>query len=166
MKKWRILFLLQAMFFCVSCSEATIPVFADAESFAASLYSRAGLDKNGLYCEEMDESLAFVFGLNKEEFDQWVDHALCYRQMVDEKGQTLYLFETEDGQDSATFAKKIYEGYEFAPCDPSEKMAVVCSGKYVMLFKSTQAEVDAAVDGFRSLSGGALRFKKDQDHLR
>ncbi|MBQ7309733.1 MAG: hypothetical protein IJW87_06090 [Clostridia bacterium] len=147
-----------------SCGEKTIPVYADVEDFAASLYARAGIEKSGIYREELEESSAFAFGLSRDEFDEYVDHAVCYRQLVDNKGQTLYLFETEAAGDSLSLAQKIYAKYEFPPCDAAEKMTVACSGRYVMLFKSTASEVDAAAEGFRTLSGGALRFRKDKNN--
>ncbi len=162
MKKLSILLFL--ICFLPSCGEKSVPVFADAQNLASAIYDRAGLEKDGIYCEEVEEDLAFAFGISKGDFDEYVDNALCYRQAVDDKGQTLYLFETESDRDSVSLAGKIYQGYEFPPCDAAEKMTVACAGKYVMLFKSDVSEVDAAVEGFRSASGGALRFRKDKDN--
>jgi hypothetical protein len=164
MKKIAIVIGLVLSLLLVSCSEESVPVWSDAEDLASAIYSRAGLEKSGVYAEEIEEDIAFAFGMQKEEFDAYVDHAVCYRQAVDRKGQTLYLFETEEGKDAVKLAEKLYGGYEFAPCDPAEKMTVACAGRYVMLFKSTRVEVDSALEGFRSLSGGALRFRKDMEN--
>lgn len=162
MKKISILLLLTL--FLTACGEKSIPVFSDTEDLAAAIYDRAGIEKNGVYCEEVENDLAFAFGISQGDFDEYVDSALCYRQAVDRKGQTLYLFETESDRDSVTLADKLYQGYEFPPCDAAEKMTVACAGNYVMLFKSNISEVEAAVEGFRSASGGALRFRKDKNN--
>ena len=164
MKKIGIAVILLISLMLVSCTQETLAVFADMEDLASTIYARAGLDKTGVYTEELDDDLAFAFGMGKEEFDDYVEKAICYRQAVDTKGQTLYLFETEADRNTVTLANKIYSNYEFAPCDPAEKMTVACSGKYVILFKSTATEVDAALESFRALSGGALRFRKDKNN--
>ncbi|MBQ8496157.1 MAG: hypothetical protein IJ489_01715 [Clostridia bacterium] len=164
MKKIGLIVILLMSLVLTSCSEQTLAVFADMEDLASTIYARAGLEKSGVYTEELDDDIAFAFGMGREEFDDYVEKAICYRQAVDTKGQTLYVFETEADKNSVTLAGKLYDGYEFAPCDPAEKMTVACSGKYVILFKSTAAEVDAAVESFRALSGGALRFRKDMEH--
>ena len=158
--------LLLLTLFLTACGEKSVAVFSDTEDLAAAIYDRAGLEKNGVYCEDVEEDSAFAFGISKGDFDEYVDSALCYRQAVDRKGQTLYLFETESDRSSVQLAEKIYQGYEFPPCDAAEKMTVACSGKYVMLFKSSVTEVDAAVEGFRSASGGALRFRKDKNNYQ
>ena len=164
MKKIGTILLLLFSVLLTACSEKTIAVYADAEDLASEIYARAGLEKSGVYTEELHEDTAFAFGMKREEFDGYVDKAICYRQAVDTKGQALYLFETEDDKNSVALAEKIYGGYEFVPCDPAEKMTVACSGKYVMLFKSTADETDAALEAFRALSGGALRFRKDKNN--
>ena len=164
MKKIGIAVILLISLMLVSCTQETLAVFADMEDLASTIYARAGLDKTGVYTEELDDDLAFAFGMGKEEFDDYVEKAICYRQAVDTKGQTLYLFETGADRNTVTLANKIYSNYEFTPCDPAEKMTVACSGKYVILFKSTATEVDAALESFRALSGGALRFRKDKNN--
>ncbi len=164
MKKISIAILLLLSLALTACSEKTLAVYADTEDLASAIYARAGLEKAGVYTEELHEDIAFAFGMKREEFDDFVEKAICYRQAVDTKGQTLYVFETEDDKNSVTLANKIYGGYEFVPCDPAEKMTVASSGEYVILFKSTAAEVDAAIDAFRALSGGALRFRKDKNN--
>ena len=73
-----------------------------------------------------------------------------------------FIFEADEENDALWLAQKIYDSYEFAPCDAAEKMTVASAGKYVMLFKSDGAEVDSASQIFRSFAGGALRFKKER----
>ncbi len=156
----KILWLLLAMFL-FSCGKNAVSAFADTGNLAEEIYKKAGLDMNGVYRETLDENFAFAFGISSEEFDDRVEHAVCFRETVDTKGRALYVFEADEAGDALWLAQKIYGSYEFAPCDVAEKMTVACSGKFVMLFKSDAAEVDSAAQIFRSLSGGALRFKKD-----
>lgn len=147
-----------------SCSEKDIAAFADMNGLAGEIYRGAGFDASGIYAEEVDDDAAFVFGITEEEFDKRVENAVCIRQTVDSKGRELYVFEAESASDALWLANALYGSYEFAPCDAAEKMTVACAGKHVMLFKSASSEIDGAVESFRSLSGGALRFRKDMDH--
>jgi hypothetical protein len=148
----------------ISCEEKTVPAFADMGSLADGIFRAAGMDMNGIYREEVDDDVAFAFGMTEEEFDSRVENAVCLRDTVDSKGRELYVFEAENEDDSVWLAQKLYESYEFAPCDVAEKMTVACAGKYVILFKSSASEVDSAIDSFRTLSGGALRYRKDMDN--
>ena len=148
----------------ISCGEKDVSAFADMGGFADQIYRNAGLDTSGIYLEEVDEDIAFMFGIVEEEFDRRVENAVCVRDVVDSKGRELYVFETEKEADALWVAEQLYASYEFAPCDAAEKMTVACAGKYVMLFKSSAAEVDSAISGFRSLTGGAIRYRKDIDN--
>lgn len=150
--------------FLVSCGEKSVPAFADMGSLADEICRGAGLDRDSVYREEVEEDSAFAFGISEEEFDRRVENAVCLREIVDSKGRALYVFEAESENDAAWLAQKLYASYEFAPCDAAEKMTVACAGKYVMLFKSTALEIENAVASFRALSGGALRFRKDMDN--
>ena len=156
----KILWLLLAVFL-FSCGKNAVSAFADTGNLAEQIYQKAGLDMSGVYRETLDESFAFAFGISSEDFDERVEHAVCYRETVDTKGRVLYVFEADEAGDALWLAQKIYDSYEFAPCDAAEKMTVACSGKFVVLFKSDAAEVETAAKIFRSLSGGSLRFKKD-----
>ena len=150
--------------FLVSCGEKSVPAFADMGSLADAICRGAGMDRDSVYREEVDDDSAFAFGITEEEFDSRVENAVCLREIVDSKGRALYVFEAENENDSAWLAQKLYASYEFAPCDAAEKMTVACAGKYVMLFKSSAAEIESAVESFRALSGGALRFRKDMEN--
>ena len=150
--------------FLVSCGEKSVPAFADMGSLADAICRGAGMDRDSVYREEVDGDSAFTFGITEEEFDRRVENAVCLREIDDSKGRALYVFEAESENDSAWLAQKLYASYEFAPCDAAEKMTVACAGKYVMLFKSSAAEIESAVESFRALSGGALRFRKDMDN--
>lgn len=150
--------------FLVSCGEKSVPAFADMGSLADEICRGAGLDRDSVYREEVEEDSAFAFGISEEEFDRRVENAVCLREIVDSKGRALYVFEAESENDAAWLAQKLYASYEFAPCDAAEKMTVACAGKYVMLFKSSAAEIESAVSSFRALLGGTLRFRKDMDN--
>ncbi len=160
MKKiWMIVLL---CFVLSSCGMNTaVPAFSDTNDLASELYIRSGLKTNNVYSEEVEDSLAFAFGISAEEFNEFVDSAVCYRQTVDSSGQTLYVFEMESEKDAAWFADKAYRCYDWAPCDVSEKISIASAGKYVILFKSSAKEVDKVLETFRTLSGGSLRFHKD-----
>ena len=160
----KILFMIILALCLNSCGEKDIAVFADTNGLAAEIYRGAGWDASGIYTEEVDDDCAFAFGISEEEFDRRVENAVCVRQTVDSKGRELYVFEAESAADALWLANALYDSYEFAPCDVAEKMTVACTGKYVMLFKSASAEIDRAVDCFRALSGGALRYRKDMDN--
>ena len=156
----KILWLLLAVFL-ISCGKNAVSAFADTGNLAEEIYKKSGLDMGGVYRETIDENFAFAFGISSEEFDERVEHAVCFRETVDTKGRALYVFEADEENDALWLAQKIHASYEFAPCDAAEKMTVACSGKFVILFKSDASEVDKAAQIFRTLSGGALRFKKD-----
>ena len=158
------LFLIILGLFLTSCGEKDVAVFADTNGLAAEIYRGAGLDASGIYTEEVDDDSAFAFGIAEEEFDKRVENAVCVRQTVDSKGRELYVFEAESASDALWLANALYDSYEFAPCDVAEKMTVACASKYVMLFKSSSAEIDRTVESFRTISGGALRYRKDMDN--
>ena len=157
----KMLLFLFAGIFLISCGKNDVPAFADMENLAEDIYRRTGLDMDGVYREHLDEKFAFAFGISSDDFDDRVEAAVCFREMVDSKGRVLYVFETDDENDALWLARKIYAASEFAPCDAAEKLTVASAGKFVMLFKSDTEEVDNAAQTFRSLAGGALRFKKD-----
>jgi len=148
----------------ISCKQKDAPVLADVVTFADEIYRKAGLDVSGVYREELDDDRAFGFGISEEDFDSRVENAVCLRQTVDSKGRELCVFEAESEADALWLAQRIYGSYEFAPCDAAEKMTVACAGRRVMLFKSSASETESAVGSFRTLSGGALRFRKDMDN--
>lgn len=160
----KLIFLILLGICLISCGEKSVSAFADMGDLADGICRAAGLDMNGIYREEVDDDAAFAFGMTEEEFDSRVENAICLRDTVDSKGRELYVFEAENEADSLWLVQKLYASYEFAPCDVAEKMTVACAGKYVILFKSAASEVDSAVDGFRTLSGGALRYRKDMDN--
>ena len=160
----KLIFMLILGLCLTSCGEKDVAAFADVSSLADDIYRGAGLGTGGVYREEVDDDTAFVFGMTEEEFDKRVENAVCLRDTVDSKGRELYVFEAESENDALWLAQKLYASYEFAPCDAAEKMAVACAGRHVILFKSAAAEIDGAVDGFRALTGGALRFRKDMDN--
>ena len=162
MKKW--IYLIVLALCMTSCAKKDIAAFADMNGLAGEIYRRAGFDASGIYAEEVDDDSAFVFGIAEEEFDKRVENAVCVRQTVDSKGRELYVFEAESASDALWLAGALYDSYEFAPCDVAEKMTIACAGKRVMLFKSASAEIDGAVESFRVLSGGALRYRKDMDN--
>ena len=161
MKKILLVFTICLSFLLSSCGETVMSAFAEAEDRASSIYRQAGISMQNVYSEEIEDNFAFAFGIGREEFDEYVEDAVCLRQAVDSKGQTLYVFETEAEKDALWLAEHIYAGYEWAPCDPSEKLVIASSGKYVMLFKSGVKEADQVLESFRSLMGGTLRFRKD-----
>jgi hypothetical protein len=148
----------------ISCGEDDVPAFADMSGLADGIYRNAVSDAQGIYREELDDDSAFAFGISEEEFDRRVESAVCLRQTVDTKGRALYVFEAESEADALWLARELYASYEFAPCDAAEKMTAACAGKYAILFKSTSAEVDKAAESFRTLIGGALRFRKDMEN--
>ena len=160
----KLIFMLILGLCLTSCGAKDVAAFADMNSLAGEIYRTAGWDTSGIYAEEVDDDAAFVFGITEEEFDRRVENAVCVRQTVDTKGRELYVFEAESASDAIWLAQKLYASYEFAPCDAAEKMTVACAGKHVMLFKSAASEIDGAVDGFRALTGGALRFRKDMEN--
>ncbi|MBR6744927.1 MAG: hypothetical protein IKM00_06920 [Clostridia bacterium] len=160
----KLIFMMILGFCLVSCGAEDVAAFADTNGLAGEIYRGAGFDASGIYAEEVDEDSAFAFGIAEEEFDRRVENAVCLRQSVDTKGRELYVFEAESASDALWLAGTLYGSYEFAPCDAAEKMTVACAGKYVMLFKSSSAEIDSAVESFRALSGGALRFRKDMNN--
>ena len=162
MKKMIVMLMLGLCF--SSCGNKAVAAFADMNGLAGEIYRGAGFDTSGIYAEEVDDDSAFAFGIAEEEFDRRVENAVCLRQTVDSKGRELYVFEAESASDALWLASTLYKAYEFAPCDAAEKMTVACAGKYVMLFKSASAEIESAVESFRALSGGALRFRKDLDN--
>jgi hypothetical protein len=158
------IFCLMACMFMISCGRNSVPAFADMGDLAEEICRNAGWEMNGVYREAVDESCAFAFGISADEFDERVEYAICLRETVDSKGRALYVFEADEASDALWLGQKIYASYEFAPCDAAEKMTVAVSGKYVMLFKSDSVETESAAQSFRSLAGGALRFKKERSN--
>ena len=148
----------------ISCGRKEVPAFSNMGNLAEEIYRRSGLEMSGVYRETLDEKFAFAFGISEEDFDERVETAVCFRETVDTKGRALYVFEADEENDAMWLAQKIYDAYEFAPCDIAEKMMVACMGKNVVLFKSDAAEVENASQLLRSYAGGALRFKKDRNN--
>ena len=155
---------LLACIFLISCGKNSVPAFADMGNLAEAICQNAGWDMSGVYRENVDENFAFAFGISADQFDERVENAVCLRETVDNKGRALYVFEADEASDALWLGQKIYASYEFAPCDAAEKMTVAVSGKYVMLFKSDSTETERAAQSFRTLAGGALRFKKERDN--
>ena len=144
-----------------ACARRSVPVYADANTLAGSLYTNAGFTSDALYAEPLERVDAFRFGVTITEFENMVEDAVCYRKTVDSNGQMLYALKLRSKEDADAFAKAFYAYYEFAPCDAAEKMAIVSAGEYVIFFKSDVGEVDAAVEAFRTLMNGHLDFEKE-----
>ncbi len=146
----------------VACGKKSVPVFADAQALADSLYEKARLETDAIYTEDVEDTEAYLFGVTVADFDEMVDDAVCCRKLVDSNGQMLYVFDMESETDARTFANVFFEHYEFAPCDVAEKMTVISAGNYVIFFKSDVGEVDAAAEAFRALMDGRIDFQKEQ----
>ncbi len=153
------LFILSASF--AACARRGVPVYADAGALVDALYAEAGFDTEALYGEELVGTDAFRFGITVSDFENTVEDAVSFRKNVDEDGQQLYALKLHTEKDAALLAQKFYAHYDFAPCDPAEKMAIASFGQYVIFFKSNGAEVDAAVEAFHRLMGGMPDFEKE-----
>ena len=144
-----------------ACGKRSIPVFADADTLARSLYANAGFDTDAVYAENVESTDSFRFGITITEFENAVEDAVCYRKVIDNNGQMLYALKMRSDTDAEKLAKTFFASYEFVPCDAAEKMTVASAGNYVIFFKSDIGEVDAAVEAFRDLMEGHLGFEKE-----
>lgn len=145
----------------VSCGRTAAPEYESADMLADKLYTEADLNRDGVYAEHLDSSSAYIFGLSITDFNKTVKNAVVYRRSIDSDGQTLYALEMNTQDAAALLAEDYYNHYEWAACDNSEKLVVACAGRYVLLFKSNSAEADAALEGFRKLSGGRLLYHRE-----
>lgn len=145
-----------------SCGKRSVPEFESADSLAKGLYAEAGIELDEVYGETLEAGSAYLVGLSADEYEQKVEDAVVYRRMVDSDGQTLYAFRMKTEKTAADFAEDFYDGYEWAACDNAEKLVVACSGPWVIGFKSSAEEADMALRSFRTLSGGALSYYKEQ----
>lgn len=144
-----------------SCSKTAIPTFSDTKSLANAIYEESGFDMSAVYAEDFKSTSAFAFGISMTDYENAAKNGVVLRPSIDDKGQTLYVFEMKSAADARRLAEKISKGYEWAPCDNAEKLTIACAEEYLMLFKSTKEEVEDAVTSFRRLSGGGLAFRKD-----
>ncbi len=153
------LFILAAS--CAACGKRSAPIYADADTLARSLYEKAGFETDSLFIQPVEDTDAYLFGVTITEFEDTVEDAVCFRKLIDSNGQMLYALKLRDEADAEALAASFFADYDFAPCDLAEKMAVVAAGNYVIFFKSESSEVDAAVEAFRSLMDGYIRFEKE-----
>ena len=160
----KMILLLIACVFMMSCGRAFVFASADTGRLAEEIGRKSGWNMSGIYCENVDQTFAFAFGISVKEFDERVEKAVCLRETVETKGRALYVFEADEANDALWLGEKIYASYEFAPCDVAEKMMIAVSGKYLMLFKSCASEAENAVQVFRTLIGGTIRYKKELNH--
>ncbi len=160
MKKMMISLLLIALIF-VSCEKKAIPTFADTKSLANAIWEEADFDMSSVYAENFENHSAFMFGLSNADCTACVKNGVILRPAIDDRGQMLCLLEMKSAADARKIADKISHGYEWAPCDNAEKLAVVCAEEYLMVFKSSKDDVEKAIAGFRRLSGGKLAYRKD-----
>ena len=144
-----------------SCTKTAIPTFSDTKSLANAIYEESDFDMSSVYAEDFKSTSAFSFGISMTDYESAAKNGVILRPSIDDKGQTLYVFEMKSAADARRLAEKIAGSYEWAPCDNAEKMAIVCAEEYLMLFKSTSDEVEDAVTSFRRLSGGKLAYRKD-----
>ncbi len=161
MKKRLFLYFFLLIASLTACAKRTVPVFADADTLARSLYDQAGFSGDSLLTEPLESGDAFRFGMTITDFQNAVEDGISIRNMVDADGQTLYALKLHTEEDAERFAASLFEYYDFAPCDPAEKMAVAAAGNYVIFFKSESSQVDAAMEAFSVLMEGQLRFEKE-----
>jgi len=145
----------------VSCGRTAMPEYESADALADKLYAQAELNRDGVYAEHLDSSSAYIFRLSIADFNKTVKNAVVYRKSLDSDGQTLYALEMSTQDAAALLAEDYYNHYEWAACDNAEKLVVACAGRYVLLFKSNSDEADAALAGFRKLSGGRLLYQRE-----
>ena len=55
----------------VSCGKRSVPVFADADVLARSLYEKAGFETDAIYAEEVEDTDAFLFGVTVRILMRW-----------------------------------------------------------------------------------------------
>ncbi len=163
MKKrcWIYLFILTASL--CACAKRERPVFADAETLARSVYAGASISEEGVYTEPIGGDRSYLLSLSDGEFSEMVSDAVCLRNFVDEKGRMLYAVCLQDGVEGEAVARAFFTHYDFAPCDPSEKMTVLAAGEYLVFFKSSAEEVEAAEDAFRRLMG-SVDYESEKDN--
>lgn len=165
-----IVFLMKRRFFlylCIligslaACGRRSVPVFADADSLAMAIYTSVGFETESLYAERLESTDAYRFGINISEFDHAVEDGICYRKLLDDNGQMLYVLNMHSCESAEHIAKTFFSHYEFAPCDAAEKMTVISAGNYIIFFKSDVGEVDAVSEGVFTLMNGRIDFQKE-----
>ncbi|MBQ9748907.1 MAG: hypothetical protein IJV98_09000 [Clostridia bacterium] len=145
----------------VACTKRSVPVYADAGELARSVYEAASFDTEAIYGTSVRATDAYLFGVTVSDFERMVEDAVCWRRTVDSDGEMLYALKTRSEKDARTLARSFLSQYEFAPCDAAQKLAVAATGTYLIVFKSSIGEVDAAVEAFCSVMDGHLLFERE-----
>ncbi len=145
-----------------ACAKRSMPIYADADTLARSIYTEAGFETDAVFTQNLENTDAYLFGMTVADFENQVEDAICYRKLVDSNGQMLYALKLRSAEDASALAAAFFSHYDFAPCDVAEKMAIAAAGEYVIFFKSDMGEVDAAVEAFHKLMGGVIGFEKQR----
>ncbi len=158
------LFLFVFVVSLTACARREQIVFADADALADAIYEKAALSHETLYQEALGAEQAYLFGMERAEFEGGVTEAICCRKSIDDNGQLIYVLKLSDPRETVRLCSRLFARYDFVPCDPAEQMAVLGAGEYLVFVKSERGEVERTSDAFRTLMGGRLDFENEKDN--
>lgn len=134
-----------------------------AHDVALRIYEEAGEDSANAYEESVDAENAYIFGISEEDFREKVAEAAVFHPSELSGGRTLCVIVAKDEADARELYARLYDEYDWAPCDPADSMAFMKFGKYIVTVKDEREETAKLCRAFSAISdgGATVRFSEN-----
>ena len=131
-----------------------------AHDVALRIYEEAGENTAMAYEEIVNAENAYIFGISEEDFREKIAEATVFHPSELSGGRTLCVIVSKDEATAKELYARLYDEYDWAPCDPSDSMAFMRFGKYIVTVKDGREETAKLCRAFSAISdgGATVRF--------
>ncbi len=130
-----------------------------AYDVARHIYDVADGEGGELFHEKINADGAYEIGLTPEEFQNTVEEARLFKRSEFSGGKSMAVIVAKDEMVAGKLFDKLYNTYEFAPCDPCDKAAFLQSGRYILIAKDDEDDTERLCSAFSFICGGHMRVK-------
>ncbi len=134
-----------------------------AHDVAFRIYKAAGEDSSGVYEEALNTENSYIFGIAEDDLLNDVEEASVFRPSALAGGRALCVIVAKDETAAERLYSKLYEEYDWAPCDPADSMAFMRFGRYVVTVKDEHEQTAKLCRAFSAVSdgGAVVRFSEN-----
>ncbi len=126
-----------------------------AHDVAVKIYTAAGNGKE-LYEENIIPDEAYTLGISPEYFSETIEEAKLFHLSEISGGKSMAVIVARDELMAGELFEKMYDGYDWVPCDPAENAAFMVFGRYIVLAKDMEDMTQTICRAFSDVAGGKI----------
>lgn len=148
----------------VSCGKrATLS--GSAYDIAHRIYDLADEGGRKIYDEGINSDEAYEFGLSSEDFIENIDEARIFRVSEISGGRSMAVIVAKSEIAAGKLFERMYDGYDWVPCDPSDRAAFMLFGRYIVVAKDDAPETEKLCRAFSTLSDGGATVRISENPM-